>query len=129
MIRSVFKGSGSALPVKCMSNDELAELVDTSDEWIRERTGIAMRYLAGGDPRVRQRSARGGGGERAGGFPLAGHVAHGDPGALANPFVAGVDEPGQLVVGHALGRKRRAGALEHGADQLAAPTTPFSRSL
>ena len=30
-----------------MSNDELAELVDTSDAWIRERTGIAMRHIAG----------------------------------------------------------------------------------
>ena len=47
MIRTVFKGSGSALPARRMSNDELAELVDTSDEWIRERTGIAARYVAG----------------------------------------------------------------------------------
>ena len=47
MIRSVFKGSGSALPVKRMTNDELARLVDTSDEWIRERTGITARHIAG----------------------------------------------------------------------------------
>lgn len=47
MIRSVFKGSGSALPARAVSNDELARLVDTSDEWIRERTGISNRYLAG----------------------------------------------------------------------------------
>ncbi len=47
MIRSVFKGSGSALPARCMTNDELAERVDTSDAWIRERTGIATRYVAG----------------------------------------------------------------------------------
>lgn len=47
MIRSVFKGSGSALPARTMSNDELARLVDTSDEWIRERTGIATRHIAG----------------------------------------------------------------------------------
>jgi 3-oxoacyl-[acyl-carrier-protein] synthase-3 len=47
LIRSVFKGSGSALPAKCMSNDELAQFVDTSDEWIRERTGIATRHVAG----------------------------------------------------------------------------------
>ena len=46
MIRSVFKGSGSALPSKLMTNEELAKLVDTSDEWIRERTGITCRYLA-----------------------------------------------------------------------------------
>ena len=47
MIRSVFKGSGSALPARCMTTDELAERVDTSDEWIRERTGIGTRYVAG----------------------------------------------------------------------------------
>ncbi len=47
MIRSVFKGSGSALPTKCMTNDELAQFVDTSDEWIRARTGIASRHIAG----------------------------------------------------------------------------------
>ncbi len=47
MIRSVFKGSGSALPKTCVTNDELAQKVDTSDEWIRERTGITQRYLAG----------------------------------------------------------------------------------
>jgi 3-oxoacyl-[acyl-carrier-protein] synthase III len=47
MIRSVFKGSGSALPKKLMTNDELALLVDTSDEWIRERTGITARHVAG----------------------------------------------------------------------------------
>ena len=47
MIRSVLKGTGSALPVKLVSNAELAERVDTSDEWIRERTGITQRYIAG----------------------------------------------------------------------------------
>ena len=47
MIRSVFKGSGAALPARAVSNDELARTVDTSDEWIRERTGIATRHVAG----------------------------------------------------------------------------------
>ena len=47
MIRSVLKGSGSALPKQVVTNDELAKRVDTSDEWIRERTGIAQRYIAG----------------------------------------------------------------------------------
>jgi len=47
MIRSVLKGSGSCLPAKAVSNDELSQTVDTSDEWIRERTGIAQRYIAG----------------------------------------------------------------------------------
>ncbi len=47
MIRSVFKGVGSALPSKLVTNDDLAKQVDTSDEWIRERTGISQRYIAG----------------------------------------------------------------------------------
>ncbi|MFB0613304.1 beta-ketoacyl-ACP synthase III [Aurantiacibacter poecillastricola] len=47
MIRSVLLGTGSALPQACVSNDELAKRVDTSDEWIRERTGITQRYIAG----------------------------------------------------------------------------------
>ena len=40
-------GSGSALPAKVVTNAELAERVDTSDEWIVERTGIRQRYIAG----------------------------------------------------------------------------------
>ena len=46
MIRSVVKGSGSALPRTVVSNAELAAKVDTSDEWIVERTGIRQRYIA-----------------------------------------------------------------------------------
>ena len=40
-------GSGSALPERIMTNAELADLVDTSDEWIVERTGIRQRHIAG----------------------------------------------------------------------------------
>jgi len=47
MIRSVVKGTGSALPSRVVSNEELARLVDTSDEWIVERTGIRSRHVAG----------------------------------------------------------------------------------
>jgi 3-oxoacyl-[acyl-carrier-protein] synthase-3 len=46
-IRSVLRGTGSALPERRVTNAELAERVDTSDEWIVERTGIRSRYLAG----------------------------------------------------------------------------------
>ncbi len=49
MIRSVITGTGSALPVRRVSNAELAEQVDTSDEWIVERTGIKFRHIAGPD--------------------------------------------------------------------------------
>jgi len=47
MIRSVVTGTGSALPVRRVSNAELAQQVDTSDEWIVERTGIRFRHIAG----------------------------------------------------------------------------------
>ena len=45
--RSVIAGTGSALPARCVTNAELAERVDTTDEWIVERTGIRQRYIAG----------------------------------------------------------------------------------
>ena len=45
-------GTGSALPEKTVSNLELTELVDTSDEWIRERTGIAQRHISTGETLV-----------------------------------------------------------------------------
>jgi len=44
--RAVVKGVGSALPRRKVTNDELAATVDTSDEWIVERTGIRSRYIA-----------------------------------------------------------------------------------
>jgi len=47
--RSVLLGTGSALPVRAVSNAQLAETVDTSDEWIVERTGIRSRHIAGDD--------------------------------------------------------------------------------
>ncbi|WP_010161036.1 MULTISPECIES: beta-ketoacyl-ACP synthase III [unclassified Sphingomonas] len=49
MIRSVIVGTGSALPARRVSNAELAETVDTSDEWIVERTGIRFRHIASPD--------------------------------------------------------------------------------
>ena len=45
-LHSVVLGAGSALPKRRVSNDELAERVDTSDQWIVERTGIRNRYIA-----------------------------------------------------------------------------------
>jgi 3-oxoacyl-[acyl-carrier-protein] synthase-3 len=45
-VRSVIKGVGSALPKRCVDNAELAETVDTTDQWIVERTGIRSRYIA-----------------------------------------------------------------------------------
>ena len=39
-------GTGSYLPEKLLTNDDLAALVDTSDEWIASRTGIRQRHVA-----------------------------------------------------------------------------------
>lgn len=39
-------GTGSSLPAKAVSNDDLAKIMDTSDEWIRSRTGIESRHIA-----------------------------------------------------------------------------------
>ena len=49
MIRSVVRGVGTALPRRIMKNAEFEELVDTSDEWIVQRTGITQRHIAGDD--------------------------------------------------------------------------------
>jgi 3-oxoacyl-[acyl-carrier-protein] synthase III len=46
-VRSVVAGVGSALPARRIDNEELARTVDTSDQWIVERTGIRTRYVAG----------------------------------------------------------------------------------
>jgi 3-oxoacyl-[acyl-carrier-protein] synthase-3 len=46
-LRSCVRGVGAALPARIVTNDELAGKVDTSDEWIRQRSGITQRYVAG----------------------------------------------------------------------------------
>ena len=49
MIRSVVRGVGKSLPRRVLTNEELSRQVDTSDEWIVQRTGIRQRYIAGDD--------------------------------------------------------------------------------
>ena len=46
MIRSTVVGCGAYLPDRIMTNDDLSHLVDTSDEWITQRTGIRQRHIA-----------------------------------------------------------------------------------
>ena len=48
-IRAVIRGVGAYLPKKVLSNHDLTRLVDTSDSWIRERTGIEQRHIAADD--------------------------------------------------------------------------------
>lgn len=47
MIRSVVRGFGASLPKRVVTNRDLESMVETSDEWIVQRTGIKQRYIAG----------------------------------------------------------------------------------
>jgi 3-oxoacyl-[acyl-carrier-protein] synthase-3 len=46
MLRSAISGIGHYLPQKVVTNNDLAQTLDTSDEWIQERTGIKQRHIA-----------------------------------------------------------------------------------
>ncbi len=46
VLRSVIRGVGAHLPKRIVTNDDLAKIVDTSDQWIRERSGIVQRHIA-----------------------------------------------------------------------------------
>ncbi|WP_304164616.1 beta-ketoacyl-ACP synthase III [Phenylobacterium aquaticum] len=52
VLRSVVTGVGGYLPDEVVTNDDLAKVVDTTDEWIRERTGIRQRHRAAPDQAV-----------------------------------------------------------------------------
>lgn len=45
-IRSVIRGTGAYLPSRILSNEDMSKIVETSDDWIRERTGIHKRHIA-----------------------------------------------------------------------------------
>lgn len=49
MIRSVVRGVGASLPRRVMKNADLEGVIETSDEWIVQRTGIRQRYIAADD--------------------------------------------------------------------------------
>ena len=46
MTQSILRGVGSYLPEKILTNSDLEETIDTTDEWIKERTGIRQRHVA-----------------------------------------------------------------------------------
>lgn len=46
MTQSILRGVGSYLPEKILTNKDLEETIDTTDEWIKERTGISQRHVA-----------------------------------------------------------------------------------
>lgn len=48
-LRSVIRSTGSYLPEKCLTNADLEKMVETSDDWIVQRTGIKQRHVAAND--------------------------------------------------------------------------------
>ncbi|GAB5456487.1 MAG: ketoacyl-ACP synthase III [Henriciella sp.] len=48
-IRSVIRGTGGYLPERVLTNAEMSQIVETSDQWIQERTGIRQRHVAADD--------------------------------------------------------------------------------
>src|SRR5438067_11093432 len=51
-MHSVIVGTGAYLPAQVLTNAELARRIVTSDEWMRERTGIRQRFIAAPDQRT-----------------------------------------------------------------------------
>ena len=49
MINTVIRGVGMYLPKKILTNNDISEFVETSHEWIYERTGIKQRHIAAED--------------------------------------------------------------------------------
>ena len=45
----IIRGIGSYIPSRVLTNDEISQFVDTSDEWIRSRSGISERRIAAED--------------------------------------------------------------------------------
>ncbi len=46
VVRSIIRGVGAHLPKRIVTNDDLSKILDTTDEWIQERSGIAQRHIA-----------------------------------------------------------------------------------
>jgi len=55
--KSIISGTGSYLPEKVLTNDDLSKIVDTSDEWIVQRVGIKKRHIAAAKSEVTSVSA------------------------------------------------------------------------
>jgi 3-oxoacyl-[acyl-carrier-protein] synthase-3 len=48
-IRSIIRGTGGYLPERVLTNDDMAKIVETDDQWIQDRTGIKQRHIAADD--------------------------------------------------------------------------------
>ena len=111
MLRAVMEGAGAYLPERVVTNDELARTVDTSDEWIVERTGIRQRHLAGPHETAAFMGAR----------AAAAALAHaGAVPADVDAIILGTSTPDQAFPATALGVQAALGCGGFGFDVSAA---------
>lgn len=118
--RAEIVGWGMYAPTRVVSNDELARLVDTSDEWIRSRTGIANRHLAGPNETTAQMAVEA---ARA-----ALRLADEDPHHI-DLIIVGTTTPDYLLASTACQVQNALGATHAGAFDLSAGCSGFVYAL
>ena len=59
LITGIIRGTGACVPKRVLDNNEIAGFVDTSDEWIRERTGVKRRRIVESETTVSMASEAG----------------------------------------------------------------------
>ncbi len=113
-------GWGMALPERILTNDELSQLVDTSDDWIVARTGIRERRIAGKNETTASLAARAG--------ATALEMARLDP-RLLDLIIVATSSPEHLFPPTACLVQDRLGAANAGAFDLSAACTGFIYAL
>ena len=111
MLRAVMEGVGAYLPERVVTNDELALTVDTSDNWIVERTGIRQRHFAAPHETAAYMGTR----------AAAAALAHaGATAADVDAIILGTSTPDQAFPATALGVQAALGCRGFGFDVAAA---------
>lgn len=118
--RAEIVGWGMYVPQRVVTNDDLAQMVDTSDEWIRSRTGIEQRYIAGSHESTTQMAI-----EAA---QAALRVADADPREIDLIIVA-TATPNHAFPSSACGVQNALGATRAGAFDLSAGCSGFVYGL
>ena len=120
MSYAAIAGTGSRLPARVLRNDELAATVDTSDRWIRERTGIRQRHIAGAGETVASLGAD----AAAAALEAAGAAA-----AEVDLIVLATTTPDQVFPSTACQIQKRLGARDCPAYDLQAVCSGFVYAL
>ena len=120
MSYAAIAGTGSRLPARVLTNEELAATVDTSDRWIRERTGIRQRHIAGADETVASLGAD----AAAAALEAAGTAA-----AEVDLIVLATTTPDQVFPSTACQIQKRLGARDCPAYDLQAVCSGFVYAL